>query len=113
MIIVQLDSEQLKSLIQNALRNVMKDTPKADALPETEKPLNVQQAADFLGIAVPTLYGYTQREEIPFCKRGKRLYFSKDELLQWVKQGRRKTKTEAAAYIAGETDQYLAKKRKG
>jgi len=60
----------------------------------TEELLSVKQAANFLNVAVPTIYGYTSRMEIPVSKKGKRLYFSKKELLEWVKEGRQKTRYE-------------------
>ena len=75
MIIVQLDSEQLSNLIQSSVRKVLKETPPQTVEPtdQPEQLLTVQQAAELLNLSVPTLYGYTQRAEIPVCKRGKRL----------------------------------------
>lgn len=63
---------------------------------EPDQLLTIQQAGDLLSLSVPTLYGYVQRNEIPFCKRGKRLYFSKHDLTNWVKASRRKTLSETA-----------------
>jgi excisionase family DNA binding protein len=74
--------------------------------PEPEQLLTVQQAAELLNLSVPTLYGYTQRAEIPVCKRGKRLYFSKQSLFDWIKEGRKKTLAETAI----EAESYLKKK---
>lgn len=71
--------------------------------PEPEQLLTVQQAAEFLKLSVPTLYTYVQRAQIPVCKRHKRLYFSKSELLSWIKAGRKKTILEASI----EADNYL------
>ncbi|MBC5772632.1 helix-turn-helix domain-containing protein [Pontibacter sp. KCTC 32443] len=61
-----------------------------------DKLLNVKEAAEFLSLAVPTLYSFTQRRLIPFSKRGKRLYFSKLELIDWVNSGRKQTQIEIA-----------------
>lgn len=58
---------------------------------EEEKLMNVKEAASFLGESVATLYGRTCRNQIPFYKRGKKLYFKKPELLAWVEKGRNKT----------------------
>jgi excisionase family DNA binding protein len=52
---------------------------------------NITQAAKFLNLAVPTLYSKVSRKEIPVNKQGKRLYFYKSELEEWIKQGRKKT----------------------
>ena len=108
MIIVQLDSEQLSNLIQSSVRKVLKETPPQTVEPtdQPEQLLTVQQAAELLNLSVPTLYGYTQRAEIPDCKRGKRLYFSKQSLFEWIKDGRKKTLAETAS----EAETYLKKK---
>ncbi|MBK8342472.1 MAG: helix-turn-helix domain-containing protein [Bacteroidetes bacterium] len=67
---------------------------KSDVAPEEDLLLTIKQAGELLNLSVPTLYGYVQRSEIPVSKRGKRLYFSKKELLDWVKEGRKKTLAE-------------------
>ena len=67
---------------------------------EQDQFLTIQEAGAFLNLSVPTLYGFTQRSEIPVCKRGKRLYFSKQNLTDWIKQGRKKTISETATEAA-------------
>lgn len=102
---------ELETLIQNSVSKGLKDAQlynKANQ-PEPDQLLNVQETADFLGVAVPTIYGYVQRAEIPVCKRSKRLYFSKQELFDWVKEGRKLTVQE----IEEKADQHLSKKKKG
>ena len=61
---------------------------------ETEAILNVSQAAALLHLSVATLYTKVSGRDIPFSKRGKRLYFRRSELEEWVRQGRRKTVSE-------------------
>jgi excisionase family DNA binding protein len=51
----------------------------------------ITQAAKFLNLAVPTLYSKVSRKEIPVNKQGKRLYFYKSELEEWIKRGRKHT----------------------
>ncbi|MFA6924390.1 MAG: helix-turn-helix domain-containing protein [Bacteroidales bacterium] len=70
---------------------------------EEDELLTVQQAAHLLCLSVPTIYGLVQRSEIPVCKRSKRLYFSKQELYNWIKSARRKTNSE----ISVDADNYL------
>lgn len=74
---------------------------------EPDQLLTIQQASELLNLSVPTLYGYVQRSAIPVSKRGKRLYFSKQELLDWIKAGRKKTIAETLA----EADHYLSNKK--
>ena len=75
--------------------------------PEIDKPLAIEEAADLLKLSKQTIYKYVREHEIPFSKKGKRLYFSKAEILEWIKEGRKKTLSE----IKAETHTYL--KRKG
>jgi excisionase family DNA binding protein len=63
---------------------------------ETDELLTVQDAAKFLSLSVPTVYGLISKGELPVMKRSKRCYFSKVELIDYLKQGRRKTLAETA-----------------
>lgn len=58
--------------------------------------LNVQQAAELLGLTVQTIYGKKARKEIPFMKMedSNRLYFSRDDLMNHLKGGRSKSNDE-------------------
>ena len=75
--------------------------------PETDQLLTIQEAGELIKLSVPTLYGYVSRNAIPFSKKGKRLYFSRLELMDWVKTGRKKT----IAEIQSEANTYLKSKR--
>lgn len=74
---------------------------------ESDQLLTIQQAGELISLSVPTLYGYVSRNEIPFSKKGKRLYFSKQELMDWIKTGRNKT----IAEISNEANTYLKRKK--
>ncbi|MFO8065952.1 MAG: helix-turn-helix domain-containing protein [Bacteroidales bacterium] len=85
------------------IENLLKEL-KEQNQPETpDELLTVEQAAEFLSLATPTIYGLVQRGELPVMKRSKRLYFSKHELLAYLKKGRKKSIEE----IEAEADQYL------
>lgn len=66
----------------------------SDVTPETDELLTVKQAAEFLSLSVPTVYGLISKREIPSMKRSKRRYFSKSELMSYLKEGRKKTNSE-------------------
>jgi excisionase family DNA binding protein len=76
-----------------------------DPQAETDELLTVQDAAKFLSLSVPTIYGLISKNELPVMKRSKRCYFSKVELINYLKQGRKKTIAEtgnvANNYIKG------------
>jgi excisionase family DNA binding protein len=67
--------------------------------------LTVEEAAGFLSLSVPTIYSKVSKGELPFMKRSKRLYFSKSELLEYVKGGRQQTNAE----IESKANLYLKK----
>ncbi|RFZ91065.1 DNA-binding protein [Mucilaginibacter conchicola] len=76
--------EQVESLVINL-------QPKNE---EENELMNVQEAAQFLKISVASLYTRVSRNEIPVSKPGKRLYFNRTELIDWIRGGRKKTLTE-------------------
>ena len=77
--------------------------------PDEEQILCIEETSNFLHLTVPSIYGLVHRSIIPHMKKGKRLYFSKKELIEWIKKGHRKT----AGEIAEEAEKYISGKRKG
>jgi excisionase family DNA binding protein len=82
----------------------LKYTPKEQSkLSSTDELLTVQDTAKFLSLSVPTVYGLISKGELPVMKRSKRCYFSKVDLINYLKQGRKKSNAEiqeaAAAYL--------------
>lgn len=59
--------------------------------------MDVQAAADFLSLTVPTIYSKVSKGELPTMKRGNRLYFSRNDLITYLKEGRKLTNSEINA----------------
>jgi len=78
----------------------------SNAMEQPERFLTIEEAAKFLDLTVPTVYAKVSRGELPVMKRGKRLYFSDIELVEYLKAGRKKTNAE----IDAEAETYLKKK---
>lgn len=57
----------------------------------------------------PTWYSKISRNEVPHYKRGKKVYFLKSEIDEWLKQGKRKSNAE----IYQEANTYLLNNKKG
>lgn len=78
--------------------------PKVDQ----DEMLTIQEAGELLNLTVPTMYSKVSKREIPFIKpKGtKRLYFSRIELIEYLKQGRELTNTE----IEAQAEKFLNKK---
>ncbi|AEL26874.1 helix-turn-helix domain-containing protein [Cyclobacterium marinum] len=49
--------------------------------------LTITETAKFLHVQKQTLYSYVSKGLIPYNKRAGRLYFSKNDLIDWVKSG--------------------------
>ncbi len=110
MIILQLDSDQLQTLVQDAIRKVITEHPPKPAvtLAPSNDLLSITEAASLLHLAKPTIYSLVSQSKIPCMKKGKKLYFSKIELMTWLQQGKRKTATE----LQEEAETYMINKRK-
>jgi len=110
-----LSFENLPTAIHNLIQRVIgieKLLPQRAETPATETTnelLNVSEAAKFLSLAVPTVYSMVNRGELPYMKKTKRIYFSKSELLEYLKTGRKSTNKE----IQENAGSYLIDKRKG
>ncbi|MEJ7862370.1 MAG: helix-turn-helix domain-containing protein [Pyrinomonadaceae bacterium] len=63
---------------------------------ETDEIGGIDLAVEITGKAKPTIYGLVHDRKIPHSKRGKQLYFSRRELTEWIKDGKRKTQSEIA-----------------
>lgn len=60
--------------------------------------LNLNEAAAYLDISASHLYKLTSQKQIPhFCPQGKKLYFNRAELDQWLQRNRQITKDEIDA----------------
>jgi len=109
MIIIQLDSEQLSGVIQSSVRKVLEESDHL-RIPPIKNPEEIflgPPAARFLGIKLNTLYRKVSSREVPYMKRNGRLYFSRTELVDYLKAGRFKTKAE----IEAEAHAYLTNKK--
>lgn len=93
---------QLSKKLENIERLLQTKVEHQTAVPE-DILLTVRQTADYLNLSIPTIYSKVSRHELPVMKSGKLLYFSRNELLDTLKAGRKKTnaeiETEAESYI--------------
>ena len=94
--------------IENLLLN-LRQTSEVEPTQQPEQLLTVQEAAQFLNLTVPTIYSKVSKGELPVMKRSKRLYFSSTELMEYLKEGRKKSNAE----IEQEAEAYLSNNRKG
>lgn len=83
---IESQNEQILNFLQN--RN---------ATTSTDEVLTIQLAAKFLDLTTQTIYSLVSARKIPFSKpTGSRLYFSRLELIEWLKMNRTSTVQEQA-----------------
>eukprot|EP01031_Cornospumella_fuschlensis_P048715 gene48715-59645_t len=46
--------------------------------------IGIEEASALVSLSINTVYGKVSRREIPHYKRGKKLYFLKEELQNWI-----------------------------
>lgn len=93
---------ELNSKVDRLLESVVNARPQVQA----ERYLSVEETADFLNLSVPTIYSKVSKRELPYMKRGKRLYFLREDIEAYLKGGRIKTVKE----IESEVDLHLVGK---
>lgn len=100
---------ELESLIEKSVTRAFQlnsQTGTALTNQGTDDILTVPEVAEFLTVSIPTIYALTSKGDIPCFKRGRRVYFSKEEVIKFLKKGRKKTNTE----IMAEAEAYTNKK---
>lgn len=76
----------------------------------TKEVLTSDEAARYLGVSMSYLYKLTMRREIPHYKpMGKKCYFNRLELENWLQSNRVATATE----ISDEAERYCSSKKGG
>jgi excisionase family DNA binding protein len=76
LIIDRIDLEEFKTILNEAIKSLQGSQ---------DEFINVQQASEYCKIPITTLYEYTSTKKIPFHKKGKKLFFVKQELSDWMK----------------------------
>ncbi|MEB8345095.1 helix-turn-helix domain-containing protein [Flavobacteriaceae bacterium KMM 6898] len=102
--IYMLTEEDIKVLSKQITENLKNDWPSTENQQE-DVFLTIGEACTLIFLAKPTVYGLVHRNKIPYHKQGKRLYFLKSELLEWIKGGKRQTKSS----IEEKANEYLFK----
>lgn len=82
------------------LINALKEVLNGDILSKSKKSfIDSKEASEFLGISISTVYKYTFYNIVPHYKTGKKLYFKKEELENWLNQRKIKSNDELAKEI--------------
>jgi excisionase family DNA binding protein len=106
-ILTQLSLEELRQMLREELGVFLShiNMPTDPSSSPSKELLTVEQASIYLNLAHSTLYNLVHRREIPYMKRSRKLYFSKDELRKWVEEGRKPTQEVLKAAAQAHLDQ--------
>ncbi len=80
----------------------------ANTTPSSSNPkiLWIDDAVEFLNLAKPTIYGLLSKGKLPHYKRGRKVYFLRSELEDYLMSGKQKTMADAEQ----EVENYLSKR---
>ena len=105
--IYMLSEEGIKVLAEQITANIKNELqiqPPQKVTPEDEF-FNIDELSKLIGLTKPTIYGHVHRNTIPFIKKGRMLRFSKNDILNWLQDGKSKSKAD----IDNQVNEYLAK----
>jgi excisionase family DNA binding protein len=89
--------------IMNHLLNENASAPKPIPVAPEKELLTVAEVSQILNISTGAIYNMTSTRQIPFFKNRGRLYFDRQEIDEWIRQGRRKTLKQLQAEAEMET----------
>ena len=93
--------------IEELLRTLMKNDKGAVVLTASiPNVINLNQAAEYVSLSKSTMYKKTAERTIPHFKQGKKLYFKRSELDDWLTAQKISTHAE----IEKEADEYIRRK---
>jgi excisionase family DNA binding protein len=92
LVFTQLSVPEVRQLFRQELESFFAKHTLNASHSETDQIGGIALACEITGLARPTIYGLVAQSKIPNMKRGKLLYFSRKELTDWIRQGRRKTR---------------------
>ena len=111
-VLISLPIEDLQTVIIDCVNSCLRNNKQESKTPtnQPEQLLTIDEVATLLHLTKPTVYSKVSKNELPgVCKQGKRLYFDRQTIIDWIKQGRKKSNAE----IEQEAKAYLLNNKNG
>lgn len=106
-ILISVSESKLKRIVEDAVRLALSDNAaKSSTSVPGKRAMTFEEGCEYAGISKSHGYKLTSQGRIPHSKRGKRIYFEKSELDEWLLSN----KVKDVATLVQETDVYLQKK---
>lgn len=94
-IIITIGKEELENIISRSVETALYQAgfvhEQNDTEDEHEYIMKCPELCKYLKMKRSTLYQLTHKKEIPFNKKGKTIYFKKDEIDRWLSEGKQET----------------------
>ncbi len=100
LVFTQLSVTEIRRLFREEIEEFFAENKLNENQSNTDEIGGIDLAIQITGLAKPTIYGLVSERKMPHSKQGKRLYFSRQELTEWIKNGKRKTHSEIAIEAA-------------
>lgn len=97
LILTQISSFEFQQMLRQEIKQIFVESRIGEMAAQTDQISGIDLAIEITGLAKATIYSLVSERKIPHSKRGKRLYFSRRELNEWLAAGKRRTQTEIAA----------------
>ena len=89
------------------IKNILLNQSSKITLPVAKMPekelLTVGDVSQMLNLAVGTIYNMSSKQQIPRLKKGRRVYFDRKEIYEWLREDRPKTIQQLQAEAEMET----------
>lgn len=102
----QLDVAEVKNDLKELKALLLR---KVETQNESDNPKTIDEIVILTGYTKSTIYGYCQKNMIPYHKKNGRLFFFKSEIIEWIKLGKQKTLNE----LEVDADNCLSNYKKG
>lgn len=77
---------ELEGVFQRVVQNALAESKKDSFQSESEDLLTRKEAANLLGVSLPTLHDYTTRNIIPAYRLGTRIRYKKGEIMDCLRK---------------------------
>lgn len=105
-----IEDNRILSIKIDALNKKINASMPVNKKDDNNERMDVAEAQKYISghPAVQTIYGWTSNGQIPYHKIGKRIYFVKSELDEWLSHGMHKSEAD----LQKEAEEYVARHRK-
>lgn len=96
LVVTQLTESDIRAAVRSELENFFAANPLTQTEPADEIG-GIELAERITGYKRSTIYDLVFKRAVPHSKRGKMLVFSRNDLLTWMQENKRRTQTELTA----------------